>query len=464
MDDAYVNEIPLAYQKAIALVPKFTGFLSLLGSSWIFYEVITDKKKRQSMYHRLLLCMSISDWNSSFWTYVLSSWMLPSESYSANTTFFSASGTWATCNLQGFMFQLGIATPLYNAALSLYYVLLLKYNWTPKQMARQIEPYLHAGIISFSVATSIAPLFMTLYNPTITSWCAITEYPYNCHSENDGPVHNEEDTTKSGNNDNGETRPLRVGKPAGWNFEGGRRDAGVCLRGRSERWATLFQWLFEFIPLWLVIGFTTINMALVYHTVRHQEKKMETRYKFHGLTLQKERQEQQQEQRLQAFPQAQPHGAEQSPSRVAAHDNTSTPPRAIKAIKPRKKQRESERILTISILYTSSFYATFGFHTVLNAMSMGRGFDNANPDVVFAIVMMNNICLPLQGAFNCFIYLYPRYQRYKERHLQQTYDEKIRQQQLLEQKHHHKYNSGPNLQVVVEQAAQVPSHHSSGRD
>merc|ERR1719464_908913 len=67
--------------------------------------------------------MSISDFNTSFW-YFLSTWAVPSE----NTNLYQANGTDASCTAQGFFVQLGIATPLYNFALSFYYLLLIRYR------------------------------------------------------------------------------------------------------------------------------------------------------------------------------------------------------------------------------------------------------------------------------------------------------------------------------------------------
>lgn len=116
-------------------------------------------------------------------------------------------------------------------------------------------------------------------------------------------------------------------------------------------------------------------MFLVYQSVKKQELVMESRYKFHGLSQQQDR------------------------------------------LRQPKKQRESERILMVCILYTTSFYATFGCYTILNIIGMGKVLDSASPKAVFAIIMCNNILLPLQGVFNCGIYLYPRYQRYREQKL-----------------------------------------------
>jgi len=67
-----------AQQVGLALGPKFSGSLSILGSSWIIFEVLRDKKKQAMVYHRLLLGLSIFDVIISF-AWFLSTWPVPAE-------------------------------------------------------------------------------------------------------------------------------------------------------------------------------------------------------------------------------------------------------------------------------------------------------------------------------------------------------------------------------------------------
>jgi hypothetical protein len=84
----------------LAVVPKISGFLSLCGSSWIIVEVSTDRGKRQTVYNRLLLCLSVMDAAVSI-TYIASTWPIPRFS----PTVVGASGTVQTCTAQGFFNQ-----------------------------------------------------------------------------------------------------------------------------------------------------------------------------------------------------------------------------------------------------------------------------------------------------------------------------------------------------------------------
>ena len=68
--------VSISQQRALALVPKFTGMLSLLSSAWVAIEVLTVKSKRRNVYNRLLLAMSIMDIAGSG-TLFASTWPIP---------------------------------------------------------------------------------------------------------------------------------------------------------------------------------------------------------------------------------------------------------------------------------------------------------------------------------------------------------------------------------------------------
>lgn len=145
-------------QIALAIVPKFTSFLSLLGSSWVILEVTTQKEKAQSVYHRLLCAMSIYDVLESVWNFC-STWPIPR----GTPNIWGASGTTQTCTAQGFFLQLGLAIPMYNASLSIYYLLVIKYNMLDDTLRRRVEPSMHAASFLFAGATAFASIGLKLY-------------------------------------------------------------------------------------------------------------------------------------------------------------------------------------------------------------------------------------------------------------------------------------------------------------
>lgn len=94
-------------QVLLALVPKFSSSLSILGSFWIVVEVLTRRSKRKNVYQRLMLFMSANDIMVSIW-YFASTWPIPKGT--EGVAF--AMGNEKTCIVQGFFLQLGIISPI----------------------------------------------------------------------------------------------------------------------------------------------------------------------------------------------------------------------------------------------------------------------------------------------------------------------------------------------------------------
>ena len=95
-------------------------------------EVCTSKTKRNHPYHRLLFAMSLYDAAESIW-YFLSTWPIPA---SQSDDQIWAIGTTQTCSAQGFFLMLGVAVPIYNALLGLFFFLVVinYYNATDQTL------------------------------------------------------------------------------------------------------------------------------------------------------------------------------------------------------------------------------------------------------------------------------------------------------------------------------------------
>ena len=159
-----------AKAKALALLPKFTGFLSLAGSLFIIYDVVkcgskntvanSNTLKRNSIFHRIMLGLSIFDCIGAF-VNIMSTWPTPSDQ---SDSIYLASGNTETCTAQGFFNEFGnITTPLYSAALCVWYLLILKYKWKEED-CKKYEPYFHAIPITVGLSMAVAGLPLTLYN------------------------------------------------------------------------------------------------------------------------------------------------------------------------------------------------------------------------------------------------------------------------------------------------------------
>lgn len=169
--------------KAIAIISKFSGILSVWGSIYIIFDIIGNHGSREerlkNAYYRIMLGLSISDCVISFSAYVLSTWPLPND-YVHDNLVWGNVGNRGTCQAQGFMVQFwGFCSAYYTAMLTFHFLLYIKYQWKEADF-RKIEPYLHVAIWSCAFISAAIPVFKDLYNPEMM-FCYIQSYPYGCH-------------------------------------------------------------------------------------------------------------------------------------------------------------------------------------------------------------------------------------------------------------------------------------------
>lgn len=88
-------------------------------------------------------------------------------------------GTQATCSLQGTLMNLGSVAALgWDIALSILYVLILRFKWTDSQLAAK-EKWFHLIIWVFACFCGLGPLFQGAYNNT-GGFCWIASKPRFC--------------------------------------------------------------------------------------------------------------------------------------------------------------------------------------------------------------------------------------------------------------------------------------------
>mmetsp|Transcript_30894 Transcript_30894/g.55983 ORF Transcript_30894/g.55983 Transcript_30894/m.55983 type:complete len:333 (+) Transcript_30894:115-1113(+) len=223
-----MGPLTLAQKKALAIIPHVTGALSVVGSCSILYDILSDRnQKLKRPYYRILLGMSCADAITSLWL-GLSTWPIPLGTEGV----YGAVGTTASCTAQGFFIQLMVLSPIYNLNLSVYYLLLSKYQLTEEYIAKRYEKYMHAAAIIIGFGFAILGLPLTLYN-NANLWCWIAAYPSSCE-DNSG--------------DHGDV---------------------PCTRGQN---AWLFRWLIFYGPIWLIILAVTGIMIMLTRSVKVEEK------------------------------------------------------------------------------------------------------------------------------------------------------------------------------------------------
>jgi hypothetical protein len=174
------NDFTDAQQKALAVVPKFTSFLSLLAQLWIIAEVSHSQQKRGSVYHRLLAALSLAGLFRATGLF-LSTWPMPAE----QPFVFGNVGSLASCNCQGFLIQFGLSAPLYVAMICVYYWLAIRHGWSERRIQR-IERYMHIVPWVCGIATAVTGLVLDLYNPG-GFYCWIAPFPDGCDRDSDIP-------------------------------------------------------------------------------------------------------------------------------------------------------------------------------------------------------------------------------------------------------------------------------------
>eukprot|EP00580_Thalassiosira_gravida_P020530 CAMPEP_0201679794 /NCGR_PEP_ID=MMETSP0494-20130426/49319_1 /ASSEMBLY_ACC=CAM_ASM_000839 /TAXON_ID=420259 /ORGANISM="Thalassiosira gravida, Strain GMp14c1" /LENGTH=447 /DNA_ID=CAMNT_0048163387 /DNA_START=131 /DNA_END=1474 /DNA_ORIENTATION=+ len=291
--------------KTLALLPKFTGFLSFLGSTYIFQDVVIHRKTVHRVYHRLVLGLSCSDIIASI-VNILSTWPIPEGSDGV----YLASGTTQTCTAQGFFNELGnLATPLYNASLCVYYVLVIRDGWKEDQIRTTAEPLMHLIPIIVAFTIAILGIPFTLYNNS--GWlCWIASYPGKCEGD-------------------------------------------TCTRGEH---ADIFRWV-HYAIIWSAILSVTVGMYSIYRKVRDEE-------------------------RIQ--------------SQEMDEDAV-------------RRGGKSKKVAIQAGLFVGALYLTWIFTTITRIYQITTGNGN------FVLLLLMAIFFPLQGFFNCIIYLRPRYLRTKSR-------------------------------------------------
>lgn len=190
--DGSVMYLTVPQQVVYALLPVLSGTLSVLGSSAIVYAILVDRKKKlKQTYHRLLLGMSLMDIIQSV-AFTLTTLMVPSEV----PEHWGNIGNWTTCDIQGFMVQLGgVGTFMFNASLSYYYLLTLYFGVKDECIKHFVEPLFHFLSVAFPMVTAVIALTKRYYSPlqVSTGTCWVSEYPAFCSFQDDvecerGPV------------------------------------------------------------------------------------------------------------------------------------------------------------------------------------------------------------------------------------------------------------------------------------
>jgi len=155
-----VAYMPTIWQQkllSILFLPSCT--LSIIGSAFIIRNI--RKEGKQTPYRSIMLWTSICDIIASAGIF-LQPFLPPAN---RPDTYVWAFGNDASCNALGFVTQFAFSAHMYAGLLSYYFLMTVRHGVKQHEFAKKL-PYIHGFIISWSIATGIAGIFLGAYGPT----------------------------------------------------------------------------------------------------------------------------------------------------------------------------------------------------------------------------------------------------------------------------------------------------------
>ena len=199
-------------QLALDIIPRITGMMSMLGSSFVMYLVLKNPQKRTMAYHLQMLALSIADFLFSTSLFIWN-WPAPDS---------------GGCTANGFIGLLG-ATPeaMFNAGVCVYYMFFVYFEWSEEKILRYQRVFIIFPII-WGLIISILPLAQGMINPSpVTGKCWLIPTPAGCSGSECTP---------------------------------------------DEHYYHLYRFVFVLIPMWISFGVAGISMCFVYFKVSKEEE------------------------------------------------------------------------------------------------------------------------------------------------------------------------------------------------
>ena len=156
-------------QLALDIIPRVTGAMSMLGSSFIIYEVLKNPKKRGMAFHLQMIALSIVDFLYSTAWFVYN-WPAPDS---------------GSCAAIGFLFLLtGTPEAMLSAGVCVYYLFFVYFSWSEEKILRYQRVMIVFPII-WGLITAILTLAQGMINPNpVTGECWLYSpegCTYHCH-------------------------------------------------------------------------------------------------------------------------------------------------------------------------------------------------------------------------------------------------------------------------------------------
>ena len=355
--------------KTISLIiaPSITGCISSFASISLIVSILRSNQKLSTVYRRLIFCLSAFDVIQSI-SQGMSSLPMPTG------TVWGAIGNDVTCDIQGFLIATGFCgTVLYSLSLTVYFLLVVKYDMSEAKIKKYAEPFLHAVPIVYSLIGAISMYGTNNYN-SAGPVCWIAPEPLNC--ENDPEVE--------------------------------------CLSSGNSG---AMKWIFAGGPLFGVFFVNCTILALIWRTYRSQAQRNQS-YGNSPASRSSPRaqvkQGDEEEQEGKCFPCCPTQQCPITINRSKSQSNTPRRPSILADYLSRPSRASVRRLEEISrraAAYVIGFMLCYIFTLIYRLIEM-----YGSVPTPYAIIILSRIFFPLQGFFNVIIYTYPHVTSYRRNH------------------------------------------------
>ncbi|CAJ1952218.1 unnamed protein product [Cylindrotheca closterium] len=330
--------------------------------------VLRSKDQRQwSPYKRLLLMMSICDIMFSM-TIGAAAFLRPEESSKRLWAF----GTEATCSAVGFFHQLSTSAIWYNGSLSTYFLLTTRFGMKNADVSRCFEPVMHAVSIGFPLLTAIFGSVIGLWGemPVNGFRCYMVDLPKNCGSQ---PGHSREE----------------------------------CI---SDRLFIMFYYVPVILTFVALVGNNTIISHFVWKQTNPKAVRQRATSSAGGSSGGNH-----------SYPSA---GDSSTNSELDTSGRHSKSTRTSKQGSTERRKQQTERqkeqrqrlrlIRSQAFLFVACYTTSYIWPFVINQLKKGAKSDEELMDLLckyYPLMICEAMLLPLQGMFNLFVFIRPKWLR-----------------------------------------------------
>ena len=350
----------------LRVLRTFSALLSVLGSSLIIAHVILYKRQKVNWNskHRLLAGLSIADLIFSAENVIFTPFVYPITSPSP------------VCSFDAFIHSVGNAAAYYNAALSFYFLAVIRYNIKDEQFAARYEPFCHLLPVSVALTAATTGLFLEIYNPKASGLgCWVEDYPRGCSDL-----------------DSNNADPDTLGECRG---------DGIVLK--------LFPSIATVLPFVLALLTMIVSNVLIYRFVRRLERR-NARYSITASAVAAAQSsttdpsESRQPTRRSSFAAF----ARRSITLDASANTEQTRRTSTSTTSSPDSMQRSKRIASQSFCYIGAFFACYlpGVIFWIAGFIYPAGQTNGT---FFFLQVINALFFPAQGFFNMIVYLRPQY-------------------------------------------------------